>query len=206
MDFFIKNRGKIIVVFKIVYVLIICFIAYVFIAMRGNDHMLMLIYEVGKKFGDFSVITYIVTLLPGMGERFNIKNSLLSILRSYRRYIGILMYIFALTHISLTKLFFVTTLDGILPQGSYEVMGLVAILSLLFLFLSSNNISMSRLKIWWYRIQRLTYIAMFFIFLHVALVSISTWTILMGVTTLLQITSFIAVYKRVHSLTGGRPV
>ena len=105
MDFFTKQRGKIIIFFKIVYVLATLFVLTIFVALRGNDITSMFIYEVGKKFGDLSLMTYILTLLPGMGERFGIQHTTLSILRSYRRYIGILMFILALAHVSLTKFF-----------------------------------------------------------------------------------------------------
>lgn len=203
---FITKRTLIIFVFKIIYFLLIIFTISAFLFSRFNNRYLLLFNSYGIYFGKSALITFIITLLPGIGERLMIKNQFLSILKIYRRYIGILMYIFAVAHIALVKIFFLTSLKDLLFNPTFKIMGSVASFILFFLFISSNNISLSRLRINWYRLHRLIYIAMFFIFLHTALQRLSIWTILMGLLIILQIISFAIVYKRTNSFTGGRPV
>ena len=163
-----------------------------YLAFSGNA-----VYQVLAKqsvlFGKTALTLYILTLVPGITGRLGIRHKLLSLLMIFRRHIGILMYLFALLHFSF--LFLIPQLiignklfDSLLL---FEFMGLSAIMLLLFLFLTSNDFSQFRLKDWWYLLHKLTYIAMFFIFLHVALQRISIWTILMGVIIFLQISSFL---------------
>ena len=163
-------------------------------------------YSLGRVFGQLSFLTYLITLLPGIGDRFELKNIILSTLKIYRRYIGILMFLFAVVHVYIVKYLFSTSLKSLLPQATFEVVGVIAFSIFLFLFFSSNNISMIKLKIWWYRIHRFTYLAMFFIFLHVSLVRFTIFSVLMIFIIILQVISFLAVYKRTHSLTGGKPI
>jgi len=48
--------------------------------------------------GRAALIVYILTVIPGITRRFDIKHKLISILMIFRRYIGILMYILGFTH------------------------------------------------------------------------------------------------------------
>lgn len=205
-NFFVLQRIKIIGVFKIIYLFLILFILFIFITFRGNENLSMLVYDMGKKGGDFSLIIYLLALFPGIGERLGIKNKILSILRIYRRHLGILMFILVLVHISFTKLFFLQSKNDLLPQGAFETMGIFTTLILCVLFVTSNNNSLRTFKIWWYRIQRLTYISMFFIFFHVALVRFSIWSLLMVTVIILQLVSFYVVFKKTNSFTGGKPI
>jgi len=164
------------------------------------------LYELGKIAGNVALLLYIITLLPGIGARLGIQNKWFSLLRLYRRKIGIIMFLTAGAHVICTKLIFIQKLSDLLPQGTFEIMGMLAIECLLLLFLTSNNFSIKKLRIWWFRIQRLTYFALFFIFLHVALIKLSVWSVLMGVTVVLQLTSFFVAYKKTHSFISGRPI
>lgn len=204
-NFFISQRQKILFVFNVVYALIILFVGIAFGVFHSHSYLYAYIYQIGSVCGQASLITYILTLLPGIGERFELRNRALAILRIYRRYMGILMYLFAFTHIAFVKIFFLDSILGVLPQGASEMMGATAFIILLSLFITSNNKSLSSLRIWWYRIQRLTYLAMFFIFLHVAFIRINFWSVLVGVVVILEMVSFIVGYKKTHSLTGGKP-
>ena len=201
-NFFIVKRSAIIFVFKMIYFLLIIFVISAFLFSYFNNQYLLHLNNYGTFFGKSALLTFILTLLPGIGERLMIKNQLLSILKIYRRYIGILMYILTLAHTALVKILFLTSLKDLLSNYTFEIMGSVASLILFFLFITSNNISLSRLRINWYRLHRLIYLAMFFIFLHVALQRLSIWTVLMGLVIILQIISFAIVYKRTNSFTG----
>ncbi len=204
--FFIVKRSVIIFVFKIIYFLLVIFVISAFLFSNFSNKYLLFFNSYGVYFGKGALVTFIITLLPGIGERLMIKNQFLSILKIYRRYLGILMYILAIAHTALVKILFLTSLKDLFSNYTFEIMGSVASLILFFLFITSNNISVSYLRINWYRLHRFIYLAMFFIFLHVALQRLSIWTILMGLLIILQIISFATVYRRTHSFTGGRPL
>lgn len=203
--FFTVQRRNIINIFKLFYLLLVIFVITAQMFFRNNNSVLF-IYEVGTVFGKLSLLAYVLTLLPGIGERLGLGNKALSILRIYRRYIGILVFFLSIVHIYLVKVYFASSLKDFFPQGTFEIMGMISFVIISLLTSISNNISMSRLKIWWYRIQRLTYATIFFVFFHVALVKVSIWSLLMGLVLLIEIASFIAVYRKTHSLTGGKPV
>lgn len=177
----------------------------VFGVFHSHNYLYAYFYNIGSLCGQASLITYILTLLPGIGERLGLRNKILAILRIYRRYLGILMYFFAFAHISFVKIFFLDSLQGALPQGTSETMGAIAFMILLLLFLTSNNLSLSGLRIWWYRIQRFTYLVMFFVFLHVAFFRLNFLSALMGLVVVLEMASFVVIIRKTGSLTGGKP-
>jgi DMSO/TMAO reductase YedYZ heme-binding membrane subunit len=205
-NLFISGRQNLIIIIKSICILLILFAVGGYFLFRNNTVLLLSFYNIGNVMGEFSLITYLLTLLPGMGERFGLKNNILSVLRIYRRYIGILMFTLAIVHVFLVKIIFIVKIVDVIPQGIFEVMGVSALFILIFPFITSNNVSMGKLKIWWHRIQRLTYGAMFFIFFHVSLIRLSVWSVAMGGVIIFQIASFIAIYKKTHSFTGGRPL
>ena len=113
-----------------------------------------------------------------------------TLITPFRRHIGILMFITAFVHMSfssnlpylagqlaqlqpvqaLTISQKLTYLMSVFPPRYqlYEIMGLIAWLLLMPVWLISNDKSMQAMGKWWKRMQRLTYISIWFIFLHVA--------------------------------------
>jgi len=172
---------------------------------RRNNTMLFFFYSRGKFFGEVALLSFIVTLLPGIGERFGIRNIFLSIVKIYRRQVGISMYLFALLHVVLSKVIIITSFKELPKLQVFEIMGTLSLLILFFKFCTTNSISLIRLRINWYRIHRFAYMGMFFIFLHVSLQSLSAWSILMAITLILQLVSFVVIYRRTGSFTGGKP-
>ncbi len=181
------------------------FILSALIFSRQNNTMLFFFNRWGKLFGDGALLSFIATLLPGIGERFGIRNIFLSIIKIYRRQVGILMYLFALLHVVLSKIIITASFSELSDLSIFEIMGSLSLLILFSLFLTSNNISLIRLRLNWYRIHRFTYVVMFFILLHVSLQSLSAWSILMAITLILQLVSFVVIYRRTGSFTGGKP-
>lgn len=200
-----QNRQKILSIFKLFYCVLVIFPISAFVFSRLNQSMLLFFFGLGNTLGQFALILYVVTLLPGIGDRLGIKNKILVLLKIYRREAGILMYLLALIHVTLEKLLITTSITELFTLLPFEIMGALSLLVLFFLFITSNTFSLIRLRLNWYRIHRLTYIGMSFIFLHVSLVKFSNWTILMGFVLILQLISFIVVYRRTGSFTGGKP-
>ena len=200
-----QNRQKILSIFKLFYCVLVIFPISAFVFSRLNQSMLLFFFGLGNTLGQFALILYVATLLPGIGDRLGIKNKILVLLKIYRREAGILMYLLALIHITLEKLLITTSITELFILLPFEIMGALSLLVLFFLFITSNTFSLIRLRLNWYRIHRLTYIGMLFIFLHVSLVKFSNWTILMGFVLILQLISFIVVYRRTGSFTGGKP-
>lgn len=165
------------------------------------DQNFLWYYQLGVACGKVALVLYIITVIPGIARRFTIRNKILSLLTIFRRYIGILMYLFASIHFSFVRII------GLLSDTwsswnfvLFELFGIIAVSLLFLLFITSNDLSLKRFNQWWYRIHKLTYIAMWFIFLHIAVQRISIWTILMGITLFLQVSSF--VYSRLFVRTN----
>lgn len=146
-------------------------------------------YANATTFGKTAIILYILTTIPGIFRRFGTFYKPVSILMIFRRWIGIMMFLFVLIHgtIKLTVFF---------PPFFFEYFGILAFFLLCTLFVTSNDWSVNRMGIWWHRIHNLTYSIIGFIFLHVALQRISIWSFLIGLDAIAVAASFIASRRR----------
>lgn len=193
-SYIIPRKEKVILGFKVFYGLIL---VTVFAASRSlyfGDNNALFFYNLGVNSGRAALVFYVMTLVPGIAERFGIRHKLLALLRIFRRYLGITMYLLALNHSLSVKFIITLASKQIIPLRLFEVLGFGALSILFFLFITSNDLSLGRLGIWWYRIHRLTYLSMGLIFLHVALQRFSIWSVIMGITVALQISSFAYKY------------
>ena len=163
------------------------------------------LFEWGPLFGQIAVILYMLTLVPGIITRLQWKQTVTqpvaSILILFRRHLGILMFITAFLHLTFkSTLPYLASFNfqpppGLQPLLTYQIIGAVG-WSLLFpLWLTSNDWSFKKLGKWWKRIHRLTYIALFFIFLHVVLQA-KTPAILLGLVLFFEILSWIIAWRR----------
>ena len=172
----------------------------------------MEVYSIGGKLGEISLILYILTLLPGMITRLQWMPSVTtlvgSIITPFRRHLGILMFITAWMHFSLT-----TSLPQLIANGFdtskielmlFQWMGQIAWWLLMPLWLTSNDTSMKYLGKWWKRVHRLTYIALFLIFFHVALQQ-ANWMYVLGIIIVLQVISWIRVVQRTRTAPVPAP-
>ncbi len=189
----VPRRPQIIKAFKVSYGILglLLLISGILLA---KQFQIIFLYEVATLCGKTALVIFCVTLIPGIVRRFGIKHKLIAIIMIFRRYLGILMYMFALIHISVLKLIPMLLVGKILPFSPFEICGLVAVSILFSLFITSNDVSLKFLKIWWYQLHKLIYIAMWAILLHVGLQEISLYTILMGVVVLLMMLSFLFSY------------
>lgn len=199
-SFFVRKKTSVIIVFKLFYILLFLLFSFGAWAIINGQSQALLFYRMSIFCGQIALLLYIITMIPGITRRFGIRNKLLSLFMIFRRYIGISMYLFAFIHFSFVRII-VLLLNFTLAWNFalFEVFGIAAATLLFFLFITSNDLSVHKLNVWWYRLHKLTYISMFFIFLHVALQKLSVWTIMIGITILLQVLSF--VYSRtIHKI------
>lgn len=199
-SFSITQKVRIIDLFKLVYL----FIAIVYVvgakAIYFNEEGAKLFYEWGLAAGRTALSLFIIILIPGIAERFGLRHKLIALLRIFRRYLGISMYLLVFMHLSFLWLIPAIKTSIFFPILLFQLFGLIAAIILFFLFITSNDISVRSLKIWWYRLHRLIYISIFFIFLHVAMQRLSVWSILMGTTVIIMISSFLYSYFKFGKL------
>jgi len=126
------------------------------------------LYEVGKVAGYLAIITYWLTLIPGMLSRLRLTVSGVGMLTTFRRTLGVLMFWETLIHMMFTlgwpMILGITPLTATAPR----LFGMGAVLVLIPLWITSNDLSMKVLGRKWKLIQRLTYLSLFLIFIHVS--------------------------------------
>lgn len=188
-NFFIQKSSLIIKWLPLVY---FCFALFVWFNLNTR-----LGYRLSNLFGEISVGLYVLTLIPGIASRLGIKYIVINVIRIYRRHLGISMYLLAFAHFFIKK--FPNFVSDFSTIPVFELMGSIALFIMFLLFLTSNNISQKVLATNWFRLQRLTYIGMFFIFLHLTLLEVGKWGILMGLVIILEVFSFI--YSQIHKST-----
>lgn len=194
--YIVPRKERVIAGFKAVYFLICVFAFFAARSIYYADGNAAFFYALGVNSGRMGLICYIITLIPGMMGRYGVRNKLLSLLNIFRRYIGILMYIFAVTHFLLVRAVFSISTGIFIPLVLFELFGAAALTLLFFLFITSNDFSVTRLGKWWRWTHKLTYPAMGFIFLHAALQRVSIWSLAMGVIIVLEVGSVVSMLSR----------
>jgi sulfoxide reductase heme-binding subunit YedZ len=167
------------------------------------DTYFLPIYDIGRRLGPIALVCYVITMIPGINTRLQwfplVTQPLSGIIHPFRRHFGITMFLTAFVHMSFT-----TTMAFVISSGfdllslklaRFQLMGLIAWILLFPLWLTSNDTSVKYLGKWWKRIHRLTYIALFFIFLHVALQR-SDYLLLIAPMAVLQVISWIVYWMR----------
>ena len=150
--------------------------------------------DYGKKFGTIALILFVITLIPGIIQRFGLAkefNLIIKLILPVRRQFGILMFVATFTHYLAMKV--IPTLQFKLPPSLpvYQAFGLVALIFSFALFITSNNWATRKLKSNWKRLHRLTYIIGWLILGHVILQDVSWQSIIIGVVMVLEIASLI---------------
>lgn len=210
------NRGLLIAAISLAVFWILAGISVFFIPKQT-----LLLMQISGKLGTISLFLFVLTLFPGIITRLHLNQRSLTIIATlltpYRRQLGILMFITALLHMS-----FSTTLPKIafelIPVGNlsdlsfvekfqlaskafppslrlFEQVGMVAWVILLPVWLTSNDFSQKFLGRKWKSLQRLTYLALWFIFSHVAMQS-QPVAVLLLLVGLLEIYSWVLVWRR----------
>ncbi len=126
--------------------------------------------QVGSKFGTIAVGFFTLSILPGILGRFGIRHSLISLGFVYRQQTGIAMFVLAGAHALLVSTLPKVAL-GMLstPPRLFEFFGILSMLLLFPLFLTSNVWSKKLLGRNWKRLHMLVYIICWTIVLHIFL-------------------------------------
>lgn len=203
--FFAVNKKWITNIFIVVEVLIMAvwFLIY-FQALRDYPSVVEYFFKFGALLGEGALILYVITLTPGIITRLQwwptLTRPIGAIIMLFRRHFGILMFLTAFWHMTFTTFIPYYAVYDFNPPGlptlsQYAMMGMVAWLLLFPLWLTSNDLAQQKLGKWWKRLHKLTYISLFFIFLHVAMQE-SKWMVVMGVYGILEIISWIVFWRR----------
>jgi DMSO/TMAO reductase YedYZ heme-binding membrane subunit len=136
-----------------------------------NMEWWLVLYDFARQAGTVSAFLYVSTLIPGMLKRFNVLPLVRATWMLFRRQFGVLMFLTAIFHQTTLVVFPMIITNGIIDLSLFarrELYGLIATCCLFPMWLTSNELSVRKLGRWWNWLHRLTYIALFFIYLHVA--------------------------------------
>lgn len=204
---FLATRQKFIIkLFVVVEIaLVVTVFALGYLAFNDPRGMSWIFVKYGSLLGQIALVLFMIALLPGIMQRLRlfpkVTMPLASIIIIFRRHIGILMFLTAWAHMTFTTtlpryLFTGTFLPSTLPM-LFEMMGTLAFMVLFPVWVTSNDFSKRLLGKWWKTLQRLTYIAIWFIVAHVVLLGGSTWVIVaISTVALLEVTSWIVHWRR----------
>ena len=179
----VKKRLGILLLFKALILSVVVLIISTFFLIRAESEWYLILYNTALQAGTVSAYLYLCTLIPGILKRFNIFTLFRTSAMLFRRQFGILMFLLAIFHQATLVSFPMIINFGrvrleLLAQR--EVYGLVAMCLLFPMWLTSNDVAVKKLGPWWNWIHRLTYIALFFIYIHVAVVSDTLRWLFMG--------------------------
>jgi sulfoxide reductase heme-binding subunit YedZ len=204
--FLIQNKSIITNTFLLIELLILgnAVVIGFFLAQQRLD--LIDVYDLGKWFGLMALVWYTLSLLPGMITRFRWQPTMLigTMLMLFRRHVGIMMFLSALSHYLFTTIYYFT-FSGITPfLAPGPTAGWIAFLTAIPLWVTSNSFAERKLGKWWKRIHRLTYVILLLVFAHLFLV-MTKWAWLGGAVLVLEVLSWAVAWRRQRQSTA-RPV
>lgn len=194
-----KNRKNIVNLFKLTYFLVLAFIIAGAYVTFTNHTSQPYFYELAIGSGKLALALLMIAVIPGILGRFGVKIQITFIITNFRRYIGILMFLTALAHASIIRLF--PYLSGLIPftfpPPTFEIFGFLALFLLFWMFITANEGSVISLGVWWKRLHRLVYLVLWLIAFHVVLQRMSIWSILILIVAILEVLSLVyAFFKR----------
>lgn len=190
---FIAGKTKIIKqLFFLGYVFIVLFLLLSSYLISTQSVLEPIIYGIGKKFGQLSLLILALIVTPGILGRFRLEIPISRIITAYRRQLGITTFLLAFSHASIVRI--LPKLLGIIPIFPllvFETLGQFALLILFIMFLTSNNLSVKKLGKNWKRLHRFIYVVLWLLVLHMGLQRISVWSALIFSFASLEIISLI---------------
>jgi DMSO/TMAO reductase YedYZ heme-binding membrane subunit len=165
-----------------------------------NDSNANWFYNYARECGEYAVIFFILVSLPGIARRFRFSHKLIMILMMFRRQLGVLTYMFILIHAVVLRAIPWMTKEIPMAVEPFVLMGSLSSMVLFALFITSNDWSVRRLGELWGKLHTFIYVAVWFIFMHLALQGVSKWTVALGITAVLQFSSHIYASQRLRKL------
>jgi len=166
------------------------------------DTYRLAIEQIGNFAGSAAIFLYSMTLVPGILKRLKVKPEytvpLANLLVIFRRRMGILMFLLLFVH-----LLFIFILPAVIQEGLHywyeqiwqgQIWGLTALILLIPLWITSNDLAIELLGNWRHMIHRLTYIIMIFIFLHAVYIG-SIWAVLLLLQFIVLVISWIRYWQ-----------
>jgi DMSO/TMAO reductase YedYZ heme-binding membrane subunit len=162
-----------------------------------NLELFLVISKVANKFGTIALFLFLGTLIPGILKRFKVLPLFSASIALFRRQMGILMFLVGILHSS-----YLSTIPAVMTSRvGFEFMqwtdiaGVVTLMILFPVWLTSNDLSMRKFGVFWKTLQRLTYFALISIFLHVAWVA-TLPAVLTFIVLALELASWIKVWSK----------
>lgn len=177
--FIATKTGLVKQLFFLGYVFIVLFLLLSSYLISTQSVLEPIIYGIGKKFGQLSLLILALIVTPGILGRFRLEIPVSRIITAYRRQLGITTFLLAFSHASIVRI--LPKLLGIIPIFPllvFETLGQFALLILFFMFLTSNNFSVKKLGKNWKRLHRFVYVVLWLLVLHTGLQRISIWSVL----------------------------
>ncbi len=203
--FFIQYRQSIVVGFLMMEIGLVFWWMWIYWqAATDYASVVWILFNWGSIFGQIAIGLYVMTLLPGVITRLKwwsaITKPIGLILMLFRRHFGILMFILAFIHLTFSSTLPYLALYNFQSPGlpalrSFEIMGAIGWALLFPLWLTSNDWAVKKLGRWWKRLHRLTYVALFFIFTHVALQG-GVGAVLLGATGIMVALSWVVFWRK----------
>lgn len=196
--FFGKHLKLIKKLFLLSYIAIIATI-FIGIMMYDSSRSIRILFkDIGARSGSISIILLVTSMIPGILKRMDILKSLESMLLLFRRQFGVLAFFFAVNHLMyISWIREIATGDNPLPTiFTYQQAGFFALAIFLLLWVISNNFSMKFLGKFWKYIQRLTYISVIALIIHVYAAGSQIWIILSAILAAEALSWFIFLIKK----------
>ena len=147
---------------------------------------------------NIAAVLFLVVLLPGTFQRMGINNILIRFVVMWRRTLGISMYFFVLMHFLFLIDYLPWFSDGLVSDfDALTASGITATILLLPALLTSNNFSVRLFKKYWKILQRVTYIALPLIAIHLWQADHIFLMVLYGIVSFIILLSFfVSAYRR----------
>lgn len=197
VPFCTAHRNDIIRLFQIGYLIGFLFLVFCAWVIFSGNQFVGAVFEAGTLLGQGAIILFVIVTTPGILGRFGVKHPLITIGIMFRRHTGISMFLAGMAHALIVSLLPKMAMGlPILPLLVFETFGLLTLLVLFPLFLTSNLYSQQHLGKNWKRIHKTIYIAFWLMMLHTGLQGEMKFSILIGVMGVLETVSLIYDWKK----------
>ena len=164
----IKNSTKVLIILSIIIPVVV-----ILYFPKGS-------WLIGKQFGEYSAITFLVVVLPGLIKRLSLKGKWLkvsSMIQYSRSQIGILMCTLVIGHYVMAPFWNILRPKLIARETPtpelYILVGLAAMWLSIPLALTSNIQSRKWLRGKWNKLHSIVYVMLWLIFSHIVLIAVT---------------------------------